>query len=378
MNRAIKYAGESMPEELVEYRATVKAPGSGPDTPDVGKVSVSRFGYDIAWINMQHDRVTVEEPGLEKAVAEMKAYLARSGNLVADEVYTGIEVTDETIEKFTERVIGVQERKNLLIRFYRLMADVTGQSWYVLSGKPFSAWSISIQDIEGIDTSAPEPLFYLADAAIMVPTALRFPYNVSLGEKCRVMVKEYVPIETKASPGESDIECINRLAAAIVKSYGEASSKVDGLISERDRKLEATRSRIRATVELAMRSLAARGTINTEISLLYELCGLYRPAESLPVTLSRFAAMAAVLCNPETTGVYEGGVLTFDVDREHLSAYRDAFVTAADLFEEGDKTFLNDIDPERPTIHLKLEADAAHIGLEMYGSGDPANSPHVE
>lgn len=378
MNRAIKYAGESMPEELVEYRATVKAPGSSPDTPDVGKVSVSRFGYDIAWINMQHDRATVEDPGLEKAVAEMKAYLAESGNFVVDEAYTGIEVTAETIEKFTECVIGVQERKNLLMRFYRLMSDVTAQAWYVLSREPLSTWYIRIQDIDGIDTSAPEALFYLADAAIMVPNALKFPYNVSFGEKCRVMVKEYVPIDTKAKPGESDVECINRLAAAIVKSYGEASSEVNELIAKRDRKLETTRSRIRATAELAMRSLAAREPIDTETSLLYELCGLYRQAESLPAALSRFSAIVGVLCNPDTNGAYEGGVLTFDVDRERLSAYRDSFVTATDLFAEGSKTFLDDIDPERPSIHLKLEADAAYIGLEMYGSGDPANSPHVE
>lgn len=379
MKRAIKYSYDGkMPERLVEYTADVKSPDG---SQVVGKAYASRFGYQVMWNDITSDIGSADTPDLAAVVSLMKEFLEKSGNSVENEEYTvnaGADLTEDELSRLTLMEPGETEKKAWMKRYHDLLSAVSSQPWFRYTRLNDG---IRLLNIDGIDDGQTNLLFYCAHpVSIMVPSKLRFPYNVKLRERCQVRVDEYVPIDQAKKDGERDIDCVSRLAMQIAAEYKEKSAFVDGLIAENDRKVARIGAVINLTAHAAMEQLARRNPIDVQVTVLDELCSAYYklvPTSvgklDMPARLAKFASLVNVLCTRETVGKYENGKLSFAVDKDALGTLKKTIDGYPELPDEY-KTIADRIDPETPVISLCLQVfDGGRPAQE-----DPANSPYVE
>ena len=368
-----------MPDSLVEYRAVVMSPGN---QAKVGEAFVSRFGYMVQWVNMTYTKESVDPPVLEKSVEALKDYLLKSDNTVADEVYTGIEISEQDIEKYTKLVPGENEYKARMKRYHDLMAAVTTRPWFRLGYDTVLSEGVRLLHIDGIDEQTPS-LFFQRGSDIMVPAMLRFPYCITLRQRCTIRIDEYKPLDDAKQPGESDVDCIDRIAMKIARSFKENSETVDNMIAEHIRRADSIRRNVKTLAELAMIALSGRQEIDYFVASIYELCAAYQklnPSSTelldIPEKLTRFNTVVNLLCSTETKGKVTAGTIEFIIDKDKLDGFLKALkeYPLPDDFKSGIEGEVSD----DMKISLRLVYEDDRLLLVSGSSPDPAASPYVE
>ena len=379
MKRTINYVNGDIPDRLIEYIADVQSP-DGIST--VAKAHVSRFGYQVKWWDVATDRQTMDEPGLDAAIRQLTEQMSRTGNQLVNGRYTenaGVDFTDEELNEYTSFVPGESEQKEFMARYYDLVAAVSTMPWFKYT---VVSDGIRLANIDGLNGRHTNLLFFPQDTScIMVPASLKFPYNVTLREQCTVKVNKYISIDEAKKEGETDADCIDRIARKIVSDFKEKSDYVDGLIAERDGKVEEYSRLIKTYAELCMTAIASRLSIAQYSILLHDICVAYRklvPGEPIDCfnQLHLFRALVRIFTKPETKGKLDGNRVAFEVDLTHLDYYHDMMATHG--FPDGCQSIIDGIDRDSREISLVLTWGSEDSIFKLVGISDPAKSPYVE
>lgn len=380
MHRTITYDSGNMPERLVEYTADVQSPDGH---TIVGNAYVSRFGFQVKWHNVTSSTKTLSEPDLDAAIGQLIDQLWRTGNKLVNGRYTenaGVTFTDKELNEYTSFVPGESEQKTWMKRYHDLMSAVSGMDWFRYRTLRDG---VRLSDIDGIGDGNDNLLFYCAyPVHIMVPTSLKFPYNVKLRERCKVTVDKYVSIDEAKKGGESDIDCINRIAKKIAAEYKEKSDYVDELIAEANGKAEKYSNLIKTYAELCMKAITSRLSIAQYSILLHDICVAYRklvPGEPIDglKTLHLYRSMVDTFVLPTEKGTMDGNKVTFKVDLSNLvDNFKDMMLLHG--FPTECQSVLDCIDKDTAEISLVLTWGTGNTIFKIVGFSDPAKSPYVE
>lgn len=385
MKRKINYIDGNMPARLIEYTADLQSPDGH---AIVGNAFVSRFGYLAIWRDVTTDRQTMDEPDLDAAIGQLTERLSRTGNKLVNGRYTenaGVTFTDEELEKYTSLVPAQDEYKDCMKRYHALLSSISKRPWfnYTTCGD-----EIRLNNINGIDSGNSTLMLYRGHpssrypACIMVPALLKFPYNVKLHDRCKVTVDKYIPIDEAKKDGESDIDCIDRIAKKIAASYKEKSAYVDGLIAEQNGKVEMYSNLIKNYAELCMKAIASRLSIAQYSILLHDICVAYRklvpgdPIDGLK-DLHLYRSIVNTFTEPTAKGTLDGNKLTFKVDPNNMSgAFKDMMLLHG--FPSECQSVLDCIDRNSREISLVLTWGEGDTIFRIEGIDDPKKSPYVE
>jgi hypothetical protein len=369
-----------MPERLVEYTADVQSPDG---YTIVGNAYVSRFGFQVKWHNVTSSTKTLSEPDLDAAIGQLIEQLSRTGNKLVNGRYTenaGVTFTDKELNEYTSFVPGESEQKTWMKRYHDLMSAVSGMDWFRYRTLRDG---VRLSDIDGIGDGNENLLFYCAyPVYIMVPSSLKFPYNVKLRERCKVAVDKYVSIDEAKKDGESDLDCIDRIAKKIAEEYKEKSVYVDGLIAEADGKAEKYSNLIKTYAELCMKAITSRLSIAQYSILLHDICVAYRklvPGEPIDglKTLHLYRSMVDTFVLPTEKGTMVGNKVTFKVDLSNLvDNFKDMMLLHG--FPTECQSVLDCIDKDTAEISLVLTWGTGNTIFKIVGVSDPAKSPYVE
>lgn len=380
MHRTITYDSGNMPERLVEYTADVQSPDG---YTIVANAYVSRFGFQVKWRNVTTSTRTLEEPDLDAAIGQLTEQLSRTGNKLVNGKYTenaGVTFTDKELNEYTSLVPGEPEQKTWMRRYHDLMSAVSGMDWFRYRTLRDG---IRLSDIDGIGDGNDNLLFYCAHPVkIMVPASLKFPYNVKFRERCKVAVDKYVSIDDAKKDGESDLDCIDRIAKKIADEYKEKSDYVDGLIADADGKAEKYSNLIKTYAELCMKAIASRLSIAQYSILLHDICVAYRklvpgdPIDGLK-DLHLYRSIVNTFTEPTAKGTLDGNKLTFKVDPSHMScAFKDLMLMHG--FPSECQSVLDCLDRDTREISLVLTWGKEDTVFRIEGADDPKKSPYVE
>lgn len=369
-----------MPERLVEYTADVQSPDG---YTIVANAYVSRFGFQVKWRNVTTSTRTLEEPDLDAAIGQLTEQLSRTGNKLVNGKYTenaGVTFTDKELNEYTSLVPGEPEQKTWMRRYHDLMSAVSGMDWFRYRTLRDG---IRLSDIDGIGDGNDNLLFYCAHPVkIMVPASLKFPYNVKFRERCKVAVDKYVSIDDAKKDGESDLDCIDRIAKKIADEYKEKSDYVDGLIADADGKAEKYSNLIKTYAELCMKAIASRLSIAQYSILLHDICVAYRklvpgdPIDGLK-DLHLYRSIVNTFTEPTAKGTLDGNKLTFKVDPSHMScAFKDLMLMHG--FPSECQSVLDCLDRDTREISLVLTWGKEDTVFRIEGADDPKKSPYVE
>lgn len=369
-----------MPARLVEYTADVQSPDGH---TIVGNAYVSRFGFQVKWHDVTSSTKTLDEPDLDAAVGQLIDQLWRTGNKLVNGRYTenaGVTFTDKELNEYTSLVPGESEQKTWMKRYHDLMSAVSGMDWFRYRTLRDG---VRLSDIDGIGDGNDNLLFYCAyPVHIMVPASLKFPYNVKLRERCKVAVDKYVSIDEAKKDGESDLDCIDRIAKKIAEEYKEKSAYVDGLIAEADGKAEKYSNLIKTYAELCMKAIASRLSIAQYSILLHDICAAYRklvPGEPIDGLreLHLYRSMVNTFVLPTVKGTMDGNKLTFKVDLSNLVGnFKDMMLMHG--FPTECQSVIDCIDKDTSEISLVLTWGSGDSIFKLVGISDPAKSPYVE
>lgn len=369
-----------MPERLVEYTADVQSPDG---YTIVGNAYVSRFGFQVKWHNVTSSTRTLEEPDLDAAIGQLIEQLSRTGNKLVNGRYTenaGATFTDKELNEYTSLVPGEAEQKNWMRRYHDLMSAVSGMDWFRYRTLRDG---IRLSDIDGIGEGNDNLLFYCAyPVQIMVPASLKFPYNVKFRERCKVTVDKYVSIDEAKKDGESDLDCVGRIAKKIAEEFKKNSDYVDGLIAEADGKAEKYSNLIKTYAELCMKAITSRLSIAQYSILLHDICVAYRklvPGEPIDglKTLHLYRSMVDTFVLPTEKGTMKGNKVTFKVDLSNLVGnFKDMMLLHG--FPPECQSVLDCIDKDTAEISLVLTWGTEDTIFKLVGVSDPAKSPYVE
>jgi len=380
MHRTITYNSGNMPGRLVEYTADVQSPD---EHTIVGTAYVSRFGFQVKWHDVTTSTRTMEEPDLDAAIGQLIEQLSRTGNKLVNGRYTenaGVTFTDKELNEYTSLVPGESEQKTWMRRYHDLMSAISGLDWFRYRTLRDG---IRLSDIDGIGDGNDNLLFFCAHPVqIMVPASLKFPYNVKLRARCKVTVDKYVSIDEAKKDGESDLDCIDRIARKIADEYKEKSDYVDGLIAEADGKAEKYSNLIKTYAELCMKAITSRLSIAQYSILLHDICVAYRklvPGEPIDglKTLHLYRSMVNTFVLPTEKGTMDGNKVTFKVDLNNLvDNFKDMMLLHG--FPTECQSVLDCIDKDTAEISLVLTWGTGNTIFKIVGVSDPAKSPYVE
>jgi hypothetical protein len=325
----------------------------------------------------------MDEPDLDAAIGHLIERMSRTGNKLVNGRYTenaGVSFTDEELNKYTSLVPGESEQKTWMKRYHDLMSAVSGLEWFRYRTLRDG---VRLSDIDGIDDGNDNLLFYCAHPVqIMVPSLLKFPYNVKFHERCKVTVDKYIPIDEAKKDGESDIDCIDRIAKKIADSYKEKSAYVAGLIAEQDEKAEKYSNLIKTYAELCMKAIASRLSIAQYSILLHDICVAYRklvpgdPIDGLK-DLHLYRSIVNTFTESTAMGTLDGNKLTFKVDPSHMCcAFKDMMLMHG--FPPECQSVLDCLDRDTREISLVLTWGKEDTVFRIEGVDDPKKSPYVE
>lgn len=380
MKRKINYIGGNMPARLIEYTADLQSPDGH---TIVGNAYVSRFGYLAIWRDVTTDRQSMDEPDLDAAIGHLIERMSRTGNKLVNGRYTenaGVTFTDEELNKYTSLVPAQDEYKDCMKRYHALLSAISERPWFNYTT---CSDETRLNNIIGIDRENTTLLLYQGyPVQIMVPASLKFPYNVMLRERCKVTVDKYIPIDAAKKDGESDIDCIDRIAKKIADEYKEKSAYVDGLIAEQNAKTEKYSNLIKTYAELCMKAIASRLSIAQYSILLHDICVAYRklvPGEPIDGLrdLHLYRSMVNTFTKPDTKGKLDGNKLTFKVDLSNMTVhFKDMMLLHG--FPPECQSVLDCIDKDTREISLVLTWGKEDTIFRIEGVDDPKKSPYVE
>ena len=120
----------TMPLALVEFQADIVSDYDGQhQTGDT--MTACRFGYCLKWCDGSGSVTNMEEvTPLDEVIEKAKAHLAEKGWKLANEVYTGAEITDAIIKECTTEVPSRSDFHANLIRYAELLGACYKSEWY--------------------------------------------------------------------------------------------------------------------------------------------------------------------------------------------------------------------------------------------------------
>lgn len=118
-----------MHKELIEAYAPIINDFTGEHT-DGDVFEACRFGYSLRWCDGSANWHFMEEETLEASIKCAEEFLAKKGWHLGEIQYTGADITDEIIEKYTEVIPSLAEAHNTRIAFLDLLTECMKQPWY--------------------------------------------------------------------------------------------------------------------------------------------------------------------------------------------------------------------------------------------------------
>lgn len=209
-----------MPEDLVEFRADIVSNYDGRhDTGDT--LTACRFGYCLNWCDGSGSVTNLEEATPLNEVIEMvKKYLAEKGWKLANEVYTGAEITDAIIENCTTEVPSCGDFHANLIRYAELLGACYKSEWYdpvFIKERPHC---IHVANIKGLSDEmrkyGDDPLFGISkDRDIVIYTGYEAPRGY-----INQVLDSYMSLDAAKEKfglvGHPDIDVVNYVVAIIM------------------------------------------------------------------------------------------------------------------------------------------------------------------
>ena len=140
-----------MPCALVEFKADVVKIDAG-KKKKCGHIEVCRFGCSCHYTDASGwvYHMKADEPTLADAIKKAKELLAEEHEEMANEIYTGNELTDDIIQENTWVVPTEDEYIAVFERFNRLLTECYHQPWYRRSNGGKSPNQVGLDNIAGI------------------------------------------------------------------------------------------------------------------------------------------------------------------------------------------------------------------------------------
>ena len=146
--RRFKIFAALMPARLVEATATILDAGTG--EPDEGsRVDFSRFGYAARWCDGSGMAGFSEDETIETAIKDASEYLESKGWALGDIQYNGKEITQETIDKYTQVINSDSVAAAGYVEYLKLLLECTKQPWYTPARKHFNN-TVSLGNIKDL------------------------------------------------------------------------------------------------------------------------------------------------------------------------------------------------------------------------------------
>ena len=128
MRKFSTFAG-MMPHDLIEAHAKIYSDYENKHCPG-DEVSFCRFGYAIRWCDGSRQAYFVEDENIETAIETAKRYLASKGWHLGEISYTGVELTDDIINKYTTKMQSKVEALAEYTRFLKLKIACLTRPWF--------------------------------------------------------------------------------------------------------------------------------------------------------------------------------------------------------------------------------------------------------
>ncbi len=128
MRKFNSFAG-MMPRDLVEFEAHIVNDCDGEHCKG-DEFQACRFGYAIRWCDGSGETAFIPEESLEEAIKRGKEQLAKKGWVLSEEQYTGQEITEEIIEKYTKEMVSTDTLRDEFKRYLNLWAACMEQPWF--------------------------------------------------------------------------------------------------------------------------------------------------------------------------------------------------------------------------------------------------------
>jgi hypothetical protein len=264
-----------MPCALVEFKADVVKIDAG-KKKKCGHIEVCRFGCSCHYTDASGwaYHMKADEPTLADAIKKAKELLAEEHEEMANEIYTGNELTDDIIKENTWVVPTEDEYIAVFERFNKLLSECYHQPWYRRSNGGKSPNQIGIDNIAGIpDKYESNDLFLWLTSDNKIYVANRISFDAK-EHKASVPYYQCDPIdEVKEKAGfadKSDIEFVNQLVEKVL----EASRKC---AEHKDMKVRQSAALMTTAVELGrlyLEALSGDDQDEIDISLLrYNMVG---------------------------------------------------------------------------------------------------------
>lgn len=119
-----------MPSKLVEAQAEIFNREGKHCSGD--HIQLSRFGYAVHWCDGSGMAGFSEDETLDTAIADAKEYLKSNGWKMGPLTYTGQEITQEIIEKYTKVINPEEPTLTAYFDFLRLKIECMQQPWFEL------------------------------------------------------------------------------------------------------------------------------------------------------------------------------------------------------------------------------------------------------
>lgn len=210
-----------LPNALREYTAKIVSATTG-EHSEGDEFEACRFGYCIRWCDGAYESAIIPEEDLETAIRKGKEHLAKKHWKLAYEKYTGIEITDEILKKYTTPMAAKPADVQLeYARYLNLILRCMDQPWYEIVRSAVEC-HVSIYNIRNLRERTREdggdvPLFRFKKEQIYVLTETKHDVR---DDYLWFMSNDEVPIdEAKEMFGfdknDPDIYVINRIVQKI-------------------------------------------------------------------------------------------------------------------------------------------------------------------
>lgn len=220
-----------MPCALVEFKADVVKMDNG-KKKECGHIEVCRFGCSCHYTDTSGwvYHMKADEPTLADAIKKAKELLAEEHEEMANEIYTGNEITKAIIRENTWLVPTEEEYIAVFERFNKLLSECYHQPWYRRSNGGKSPNQIGLDNIAGIPDNYETDdllLWLTSDNKIHVANRISFDAKFRKASVAYYQCDQIDEVKERAGfADKTDIEFINHLVENLMKeSYKSAEHK---------------------------------------------------------------------------------------------------------------------------------------------------------
>lgn len=270
-----------MPKDLVEFQADIVSNYDGRHyTGDT--LTACRFGYCLNWCDGSGSVTNLEEATPLNEVIEMaKKYLDTKGWKLANEVYTGADITDEIIEKCTTEVSSRGDFHANLIRYAELLGACYKSEWYdpvFIKERPHCIHVANIKALsDEMRKYGDDPLFGISkDRDIVIYTGYEAPYGYISQVSDSYMSLDAAK-EKFGLAGHPDIDVVNYVVAHIMDVASKYESEKRERIEREKANDIAAETLADSVMALLCRedALSNRDTFDDIVAGMIRLNGIY-------------------------------------------------------------------------------------------------------